>query len=565
MSRAHARWAALTLVAACGDASVPFAGGSSSSSTGVQSSSTSAAQSEGPGSSGASTGTVDSGGGGSDSSSVTGTPVDDTSSSTGDGNGSTLGMLMDLAAPDVAVAVVPPYERVDLDINHDVVFGVFGPGQGWADMNGDGWLDLLTVGGAAACELWENSGGTLDHSPLEADLAAVLDTAGVTLADYDNDGDPDVYLLRIGPNVLLRNDDGVALVDVSVEAGVDYDGHPSSASWGDYDEDGFLDLYLCAMGSELDVLYHNEGDGTFTDRSDLLVGLQGDQAFAASFSDFDDDGDVDIYVVNDKHAGNRMWRNDGPGCAGWCFTEVGALWGAAAMVDGMGLAVGDYDNDLDLDLSFSDVASHNVLCMSGNAPPVFEDVSAAMGVVYEAHGWGTLFFDYDNDGFLDLYVADSQLPMAQTRMFHNLGGTGFTDVSAECDCVDAGWNYGVSSADYDQDGGVDFIVGQRSLGHALYRNTVATGHHWLEIELEGGGPINRDAVGTKVIVETVGGTQLRRDVEIGSGLASQSSLRLHFGLGDDDLDAIEITWPDGTVEYPALPPIDALWQHAYPL
>ncbi|HWB73570.1 MAG TPA: CRTAC1 family protein [Nannocystaceae bacterium] len=556
MSTAHARWAALVVVAACGDAPASIAGGSSSSSTGAI---TTAAQSEGPGGSGASTSTSDSGGGGSSSSS-TGAAIAESSSS-GDGNPTP----MDLAAPDVAVAIVPPYERVDLDIDHDVLFGLYGPGQGWADMNGDGWLDLLTVGGAAACELWENDAGTLDHSPLEADLATVLDTAGVTLADYDNDGDPDVYLLRLGPNVLLRNDDGVALVDVSAEAGVDYDGHPSSASWGDYDEDGYLDLYLCAMGSEPDRLYHNEGDGTFTERSDLLVGQQGVQAFAASFSDFDDDGDVDIYVVNDKQAGNRMWRNDGPGCAGWCFTEVGALWGAAAVVDGMGLAVGDYDNDLDLDLSFSDTDTHNVLCMSGNAPPVYEDVSAAMGVVFDAHGWGTLFFDYDNDGFLDLYVADSQLPLAQTRMFHNLGGTGFADVSAECDCVDAGWNYGVSSADYDEDGGVDFIVGQRSLGHALYRNTAATGHHWLEIELEGGGPINRDAVGTKVIVETVGGTQLRRDVEIGTGIASQSSLRLHFGLGDDDLDAIEITWPDGTVEYPALPPVDTLYQHAYPL
>ena len=110
----------------------------------------------------------------------------------------------------------------------------------------------------------------------------------------------------------------------------------------------------------------------------------------------------------------------------------------------MGLAVGDYDNDVDLDLSFSDVATHDVYCMSGNDPPQFEDVSAAMGVVYDAHGWGTLFLDYDNDGFLDLYVADSQLPDAHTRMFHNHGGTGFTDAPTRATASMPGWNFGVS-------------------------------------------------------------------------------------------------------------------------
>lgn len=490
--------------------------------------------------------------------------------STGTGTGSSGGTeaqdqpRFDIAGSDLAVDLPPPFERVDMAIEHDVVFGVFGPGEAWGDMNGDGWLDLLTVGGAAASELWENDMGELVHSPLEADLAAVLDTAGVTLPDIDNDGDPDVYLLRIGPNVMLRNDGGVALVDISVASGLAYDGIPSSASWGDFDNDGFLDLYLCTMGYETDVLYHNQGDGTFVDRSDLLVGLQGDQAFAASFSDFDDDGDVDIYVVNDKHLGNRMWRNDGPGCADWCFTEVAELWGADAQVDGMGLAVGDYDNDLDLDLSFSDVLNHNIWCMSDPDGPTFEDVSIPMGVVYPAHGWGTLFFDYDNDGWLDLYVADSELPEANTRMFHNLGGTGFEDVSTTCDCVDAGWNYGVAHADYDQDGGVDFVVGQRSLGHALYRNTAATGRHWLEVELEGGGPINRDAVGARVLLTTTDGTVLRRDVEIGSGVASQSSLRLHFGLGAEAPASIEIRWPDGLVETPAVPDVDTLWLHAYP-
>jgi hypothetical protein len=489
----------------------------------------------------------------------------DTSSGNGSSGEEAGGARFDLATPDVPVDAPPPFEHVDLTMVHVAVLGVMGPGQAWADIDGDGWLDLLTTGGGVASELWQNSGGTLDHSPLEPDLADVIDTTGVTFADFDNDGDPDVYLLRKGPNALLRNDDGLALVDISAAAGFHEDVHSTAATWGDYDEDGFLDVYVCTIDGAFDILYHNEGDGTFAPRTEVLRELMPDQAYGARFSDFDDDGDVDLYVVNDKHAGNRLWRNDGPGCLGWCFTEVGEDWGVATLADGMGLAVGDYDNDLDLDVSFSDIDTHWVLEMSADDPPQFEDVSAALGIAYDAHGWGTLFFDYDNDGYLDLYVADSQLPGAHTRMFQNGGGADFVDVSDACDCVDVGWNYGASYADYDLDGGVDLVVGQRGTGHVLYRNTAATGRHWLEIELAGRGPINRDAVGTRVIVETTGGMQLRRDVEIGSGVASQSSRRLHFGLGaDDDLASIEITWPDGTVEYPTLPPVDALWIHGYP-
>ena len=486
--------------------------------------------------------------------------TDDGSTDDGSTGGGSTG---DATSDDPGAAA--PYAVVPLAIPHAVVFGTFGPGQAWGDLDGDGWLDLVTVGGADPCNIWGNAAGTLQASELGLQLADYLDTAGVFLPDYDNDGDPDIYLLRLGPNVLLRNDGGETLVDVSAQAGIDYDGHPSSATWGDFDGDGHLDLYVTTMGTETDVLYRSQGDGTFVDRTDLLPGMLGLQAFAASFSDLDDDGDVDLYVVNDKGVGNRLWRNDGPGCEGWCFTEVAPAWNVASVVNGMGLAVGDVDNDLDLDLSFSDTHTHNLLRHDGlPGAPLFVDASESAGVTFDAHGWGTLMLDFDNDGWLDLYVADSNLPEPSNRMFRNQQDGTFADVSEDCGCVDWGWAYGVSSADYDVDGRVDFIVGNRSLGHTLYRNVDDTAQHWLEVELHGAGPVNRDAVGTKVYVITTAGEVLRRDIEIGSGLASQSSLRLHFGLGDAEPAAIEIRWPDGTVDQPPTPSVDTLWIHTYP-
>lgn len=459
---------------------------------------------------------------------------------------------------------VPSFDALPDVAVHGYVVGVYGPGIAWADLDGDGALDLFTTGGTAPSTIWRNQGGQLVAADVPGDISTWLDTAGVSTPDFDNDGDPDVYLLRRDGNRLLRNDGTtgeLVFVDVTDQAGVGYVGAPASSTWGDFDGDGWLDLFVTTLGYEPDALYRSDGDGTFTECTALLPGMTGEQTFGASFVDLDDDGDVDLFAVNDKNAGNRMWRNDGPGCGGWCFTEVGALWGLDAQAFGMGLGVGDFDNDLDLDLSYANVDKHHLL--RRDPGPHFVDVAPQQGVNYWAHGWGTVFFDADNDGWLDLFVADSQTPDAHSRLFHSEQGHGFTDVSAACGAVLPGWNYAVAHADFDQDGALDLAVGTRGFGTRVFRNLGST-HHWLEIELVGGGGVNRDAVGTRVVVETSNGKTLRRDVEIGSGLATQSSTRLHFGLGANSITAVEIRWPDGTIETPSPPPTDALWRHAHP-
>ena len=267
-------------------------------------------------------------------------------------------------------------------------------GSAWADFDQDGWVDLFVSGNLDPNVLYRNNGdGTFAVSEFSAALS-LPNTAsgGAVWADYDNDGWRDLYVLNNGPNRLFRNLAGAgggpvstraggtvstrAFEDVTEAAGVGDIGKGTSAAWGDYDEDGHLDLYVtnwsCYPECELldfsrsrDVLYHNNGDGSFTDVSGLLgfEPLLG-AGFAVSWLDYDDDRDLDLYVVNDKAVnalGNVLWRNDGAGCGGWCFTNVSARSSADSVVHGMGLASGDYDNDGDLDLYFSNMIGAMIL------------------------------------------------------------------------------------------------------------------------------------------------------------------------------------------------------------
>jgi hypothetical protein len=481
--------------------------------------------------------------------------TDDASGSTGDG--------------EETVLPGPPFELIAMVAPHDVVLGAYGPGQAWADVDGDGLLDLLAAAGTLPTRIMINQGdGSFAPWAHDGALAALTNVGGVSLIDYDNDGDADVFVLRPGPNALLRNDAGVGLVDVTVEAGVGGEpfGHGISAAWGDYDGDGWLDLYVANTMLEPDILYHNEGDGTFTDVSPL-VAPGPYQTFGATWLDYDDDGDPDLYLVIDKQEGNELWRNDGEGCGGWCFVEVAAEVGADHQICGMGVAVGDYDGDLDLDLSFTDYDAHHLLRNEQSAgQDAFTDVSVAAGVSARELGWGVFFFDYDLDGWLDLHVVNgSPIEGAHNRLHRNRGDGTFEDVSASCDCSELGSSFGTSYADYDEDGAVDFVVAVRDEGHHLLHNTARwPDRHWLTVDLRGGGPVNRDGVGARVWVTTTDGRTLMQEVKAGSSVASANMRRLHFGLGLAQVDEIAIRWPDGLLEHPAPPAVDQVWIHAYP-
>lgn len=437
-------------------------------------------------------------------------------------------------------------------------------GQAWADVNQDGWLDLyLTDSGGPNSMYLNNGNGTFSLAPYTGSMALWLErSGGAVFADYDNDGWPDLYVLNWGPNVLFRNNQGESFSDVTVTAGVGDSGAGKSAAWGDYDKDGFLDLYVanwsCSpecgrpAAGDPDRLYHNNGDGTFSDVTQLLGGGIMGAGFAASFLDYDNDGDLDIYLVNDEFLnpiGNKLWRNDGPGCAGWCFTETAAAAGAEEHVMGMGLSPNDYDNDGDLDMFFSNAGQMVLLQNQGNGS--FVDVAMSAGVALDpsAIGWGSIFFDYDRDGWRDLYLAltaHGEAGGGYNVLFRNNGDGTFSQVN-NSGAADPGESMGVAYADYDNDGWLDFVVGNSNQGYHLYRNlgTVGAENNWLSLTLRGADRINRDAVGARVYLTGDDGHQQMEEVINGASLGAGSALTLYFGLGPAAIQQVEVVWPNG--------------------
>ncbi len=483
----------------------------------------------------------------------------------------------------VPAGIAAPHHLVDVCATNPAFCPYYATGQAWADVDRDGDPDLYLTDSTGPNLLYSNDGdGTFSLSPVTGDVALPgAISGGASFADYDNDGWPDLMVLNRGPNTLLRNLAGAGFEDVTAAAGVGDPGEGESATWGDYDGDGYLDLYTVNWWWDLDpehplrrdTLYRNEGDGTFTDVTALLdLERTGGPGFAATFVDFDNDGDQDLYVVNDKLFGNPLWRNDGPGCGGWCFTDVSVISGADRPAFSMGVATGDYDRDGDFDFYYTSINEMILLQnQTSQGSPTFVEVSAEAGVTYAAVGWGTVFTDYDNDGWLDLYVSiDNPDPANGNRLFHNLGGAegvvAFEDVSDVSGASLPARSFGVATCDYDADGWVDLVVGDIFEEYRLFRNLgeAGAGNHWLSIRLEGGGPVNRDAIGTRVELTLEGGAVLTRQVKSDSSLGSGNDLALHFGLGGATPESARVVWPDGTEITIERPPYDQSWRLVYP-
>lgn len=443
-------------------------------------------------------------------------------------------------------------------------------GQAWGDFDNDGWIDLYVTDSDGPNTLYRNLGdGTFAVANVAGSANSntqlpTLLSGGAIFVDYDNDGWRDLYVLNWGPNVLFHNEQGL-FVNVTAQAGVAGNANSQTASWGDYDQDGWLDLYVANWScyprcgrptiGERDRLYHSNGDGTFTEVTDLLGTKTVGAGFVASFVDYDNDGDPDIYLVNDEFInpiGNILWRNDGPGCDGWCFTDVSQAAGANEKVMGMGLTTFDFDSDGLLDFYFSNAGPMTLLRNQGNG--AFVNVASAAGVeAADNVGWGSVALDYDNDGWPDLYLAVMEKVGSDAgadQLFHNQGDGAF--VLAENSGVDSsGRTLGVASADYNHDGWVDLVIGNHDAGYRLYRNLGAAraNAHWLTLELIGATPINRDAVGARVFVTTPNGHRQLQQVISGASLGAGNELALHFGLGAADRAAkVEIIWPDNTYQ-----------------
>jgi hypothetical protein len=483
-------------------------------------------------------------------------------------------------------------------------------GVAMLDYDGDGYLDLFFVNGAelkdpmpkgaapdkSAPRYWNrlyrnNANGTFTDVTETSGLGGRDYGQGVAVADYDNDGRPDLYVTSFGRNALYHNNGDGTFSDVTERAGLKASGWSTGAVFLDYDRDGLLDLFVTrylewdfeparycgSTGAGLrayshpenykpvsSLLFHNNGDGTFADvtqKSGLARALG--KGLGVDINDYDRDGWPDIFVANDAVA-EQLFHNNGDGT----FTEVGLISGVSFNDDGhafsgMGVSFEDYNNDGWPDV-FVDALANQQYALFRNGNGVFEYLSGPSGIgkITRSHsGWGAGLFDYDNDGWKDLFVAQSHvldnvelsLPSQRYResmlLLHNAHGRTFEDVSARSGSIFQTplAARGAAFGDLNNDGFMDVAVECLEGKSLILRNQGANGNrnHWLLINTVGK-KSNRDGIGAVIRLVAASGQEQYAMVKTSGSYISASDKRVHFGLGSDkNVKLIDITWPSG--------------------
>ncbi len=508
-----------------------------------------------------------------------------------------------------SISFVDVAKRSGITFQHDnaaspqkYLIETMGAGCGWIDYDQNGLLDLYLVNGASTrvytpkqplrSALYRNNGdGTFTDVTAKAGVGADgLFGMGVAVGDYDNDGFPDLLVLGYGRCILYHNNGDGTFTDVTARARVENSGHwGSSAAWFDYDNDGKLDLvianyvdwspernFYCGdkgpgmrsychpddFHGQPPTLYHNNGDGTFTDVSKSSgVGLKGGNGLGVVTLDYDNDGWQDIFIAND-HMPNFLFHNNRDGT----FREMGYLVGVAVSADGqfeagMGTDAADTTGNGRLDLIVGHLDMQLARLYQNMGDQAFEDATLRSKIGYATYHistFGARFMDYDNDGTRDLFLANGhvldniELYHADTKyaepklMFRNLGHGIFENVS---DRLGADFQLprvsrGAAIGDFDNDGDLDILVNNCGQPPQLLRNDGGNVNHWLEIFLIGT-KSNRDGVGARVKV-SAGELVLYDQKKGGMSYQSAQDPRLHFGLGQQaSIDSVEIIWPSG--------------------
>ena len=453
-------------------------------------------------------------------------------------------------------------------------------------------VDLVKTKGKTKSYLYRNEGnGKFTEVAEKAGVNDIGWGMGVAVGDYNNDGFEDLYVTCLGPDYLFKNNGDGTFTNVTAKAGVSDPRWTTGASFFDYDRDGDLDLIVTnyvdfdvnnlpefgqgkscqyksipvqcgprGLKGAGDSLYRNNGNGTFTDVSKAagVSDPDGYYGLGVITSDFDEDGLIDIFVANDSTP-NFHYRNKGDGT----FEEIGFVAGTGVNENGseqgsMGVTVGDYDHDGKLDLFVTNFADEYNTLYHNNGKSSFTDLSyaakvAAVSLPYV--GWGTKFFDYNNDGWVDLFVANGhvypQLPgYRQRRLLHrnNRDGT-FSEVSADFGAVltENRVSRGVAFGDIDNDGDIDLIIADLDGPPQLLRNDGGNANNSIIIKTAGV-KSNRSGIGARVTVVSGDLTQLD-EVRSGDSYISQSDLRLHFGLEKrTKVDSIQVHWPSGVID-----------------
>ena len=500
-----------------------------------------------------------------------------------------------------------------------------GSGVALLDYDNDGWLDIYLVNGSTfdaldgkttpphAALFHNNHDGTFTDVAAKAGVTNDRWGFGVAIGDFDNDGWPDIAVTNYGKNRLYRNNHDGTFTDVAEKAGITLGNWSSGVTWGDYDGDGKLDLFISGyihfdrehlpisgskdmnysqcrfrgvpsmcgprgLQGEPDHLFHNNGDGTFTDVS-VNAGVSDKDrfyGFTSIFVDINNDGKPDLLVANDSVA-NYLYINKGKGV----FEDDSYISGFAVNKDGrevasMGLGVGDYENNGLLDIVDTDFSDDYKVLFHNDGDASFTDVSYRAGIAQAGIpflGWGDGFLDFDNDGWKDIFMVNGHVyPDAgdhdwgtsyaeRPLLFHNLkngkfeyvppvAGTGLADVIPA---------RGAAFGDLFNDGKIDVVINPIDGPAVLLRNVNPDKHHWVELKLVGGPKSPRDAMCATVYLKANGLT-MRDDVMSSGSYNSSNDQRLHFGLGDAKVAGIaEIHWPSGARQTVKLPSVDRIY------
>jgi hypothetical protein len=518
-------------------------------------------------------------------------------------------LAQDVHFTDITASTRIDFKHESSATSNKYLIETMGGGVALFDYDNDGRLDVFFTNGAKLEDpmppgkepdksdprYWnrlyhQNGDGTFQDVSEEAGLTGMPQNRygmGAAVGDYDNDGFQDLYLTNYGDNTLYHNNGDGTFTDVTAKAGVAGGGWSESAGFFDADNDGHLDLFVtrymvwtfemnrfCGSPGQraychpdifdaiTNILYHNNGDGTFTDISADAGISEGGKGLGVSFADYNDDGYMDVYVANDA-VQSFLYENNGDGT----FTELGLLLGVGFNEDGqafsgMGVDFADYDNDGRPDIMVTDLGNQRYRVFRQGADGVFQDVTHASGVgaiTLLFSGWSLRFFDYDNDGWKDVFVAQSHvmdnIQDVAPNLKYELPPLLLRNESGQFVRVEEGEVFekdrvgrGAAFGDLDKDGDIDVVINNLDSHALVLRNDGGNRGNWLGIRTVGTRS-NRDGIGCRVKIVSESGLTQYYTVKTTVGYLSASDKELRIGLGDSaTAKLVEIRWPSGAVQ-----------------